>query len=545
MVFQVVGRIGFPGIVGCALLTGCQTVERAASVDHRLASSASSAAEVKADPASSPAADRKPAPGAGASEAGDSSASIRQAPDAETVRTVARQGPEPPPDIPALPDGKRALRLPNGRIFSTNALLPGEVAADDPVRSPSGPPLALDDLLKIAVEANPTLAQAYALVRQTEGNGLQVGLYPNPTVEWHDEANNAPFDAHFGIVAQDIVTAKKLKINRTVASSDVQRARWDAQAQNLRVLNDVRIRYVNVLGAQRQVAVAEELLKIADDGVRVAQRFFTAEEVSQADVLQASLQQRETQITLRNARFRAEAAWRELSNVVGRPSLPTSPLAGNLEDEFPQIDWDVAWRQVLDRSPVLQAAKSRLASVQAQVKRERVEPIPNLQLSGGSGRDVLPKNESFTMFYLTLGADVPIWNRNQGNVAAAQGNLRAAQAEVARLELSLRDELAEAFWRYQSARNEVEIYRDSIIPTAEKNLQLTQNGYDEGEFDFLRVLIARRDLFQARIDYVVSFTDLRASAIAVQGLLLTGGLDPVMSDPTPSNAAGQTTGPGN
>jgi cobalt-zinc-cadmium efflux system outer membrane protein len=409
---------------------------------------------------------------------------------------------------------------------------------------PTGPPMTMDDLWKIAVAANPTLRQAYGLVQQAEGNWLQVGLYPNPSVEWHSEANNAPFDAHYGIVGQEFVTAKKLGLNRGVASSDVQRARWEAEVQNLRVLNDVRIRFIAVLGAQREVAVAEGLLKIADEGVRVSERFFKAEEVSQADVLQATLQLRHTQILLRNARFRAAAAWRELGNVVGRPDLPPRPLAGNLEDEMPEVDWDAAWQQLLGRNPRLHAARARLAAAEQQVRREQVEPVPNLRVSGGTGIDALPAGESFQMAFLSLGAEVPVWDRNQGNILAAMGNLQAARSEVARLELSLRDDLADAFQRYQSARNEVETYRDPILPTAEKNVELTQKAYDEGEFDFLRVLIARRDLFQARIDYVESLTELRSAAIEIHGLLLTGGLDPATNDPTPSNTAGQTADQG-
>ena len=404
--------------------------------------------------------------------------------------------------------------------------------------------LTLDELLQIAADSNPTLQQAYALIHQAQGNWAQVGLYPNPTIEWHDEANNAPFDAHYGIVSQDIVTAKKLQLNREVATRDVQRAQWEAEAQSLRVLNEVRIRYIAALGAQRQVAVSEELLKIADDGVRVSRKFFEAEQVPQADVLQATLQQRQTQILARNARYRATAAWKELGNVIGRPNLPQKTLAGNLEDEAPEIEWETAWQDVINRNPALHAARSRAAAAQAQICREEVEPIPNLRVSGGSGPDVLPANQGFQMFFITVGAEVPVWNRNEGNIAAAVGNYQAAEAEVMRLELALQDDLARAFQRYQSARNEVEMYRDPILPTAEKNLDLTLKAYDAGEFDFLRVLIARRDLFQARINYVFSLTELRTAAAEIQGLLLTGGLDAVSNNPTASNSAGQTADPG-
>lgn len=539
-------------IGGCASLAGCQSAEKVASLGGQQVPPPSALAIGEADRISPRAHADAPAVPASLAEGADSRPSrspAREGAGLESVMTASWEGPDPVPDVPALPDkpgdekseSERSLGL---RESSADARLPGGAGGGGSAPPPSGPPMTMDDLWRIAVAANPTLQQAYGLVQQAEGNWLQVGLYPNPAVEWHSEANNAPFDAHFGIIEQEFVTAKKLKLNRGVASSDVARARWEAEAQNLRVLNDVRIRFIAVLGAQREVAVAEELLKIADEGVRVTERFFQAEEVSQADVLQATLQQRHTQILLRNARFRAAAAWRELSNVVGRPDLPPRPLAGNLEDEMPEIDWDAAWQQLLGRSPVLHAARARLAAAEVQVRREQVEPVPNLRVSSGTGIDALPDGESFQMAFLSLGAQIPVWNRNQGNVIAATGNLQAARAEVARLELSLRDELAEAFQRYQSARNEVQTYRDPILPTAERNLQLTQRAYDEGEFDFLRVLIARRDLFQARIDYVESLTELRSSAIEIQGLLLTGGLDPATNNPTPSNSAGQTADQG-
>lgn len=431
-------------------------------------------------------------------------------------------------------------------ITSVGWQVPQEPSSADGDQSvtPSGDALTLTELQEFAVSSNPTLQQAYALLQQAQGNWAQVGLYPNPTLVWHDEANNAPFDAHFGVLSQDIVTGKKLQLNRAVASSDVQRAQLEAQAQNLRVLNEVQIRYIETLGAERQVLVAEELLKIADDGVRVSERFFKAEQVSQADVLQATIQQRQTQILLRNARFRVTAARKALGNVIGWPNMPIRPLAGSLEDELLEVDWDVAWHELLDRSPQLHAAQARLASAQVQVQRERVEPIPNLQVSGGAGRDILPGDESFQMFTVAVGADIPVWNRNQGNIMAAEGYCQAAQAEITRLELSLRDALAEAYQRYQSAHSEVEIYRDQIVPTAESNLALTQKAYEEGEFDFLRVLTARRDLFQARVNYVTALTDLRSSVIEIRGLLLTGGLNSTVSNPSPSNSAGQTSDAG-
>lgn len=403
--------------------------------------------------------------------------------------------------------------------------------------------LSLDDLRRMAVGTNPTLRQAAGLVKQARGNWLQVGLHPNPAVEVIQFANNAPFDAMNVFVTQPIVTGNKLGLNRRVASHDINRARWEAEAQMQRVLNDVQIRYVVTLAAQRQAALAEELLNVAEEGVRISERLREGEVVSEADVLQAELQRNDTLVLLRSAQFHADSAWRQLANVVGRPELPFQPLEGDIAEPVPELEWESAYSQLIASHPLLQAARSRVAAAQAQIQRERAQPKPNVQLTAGVGRDIY-YSPQFMMYTLYFTVKPPAYNRNQGNIVAAIGELRAAEREVDRLELTLRDGLADAFRRYAAARNAVEVYRDTYLPTAERNLNLVLRAYEEGEYDFLRVLTARREMFLARVNYIAALQDLRNTAVEIEGLLLIGGLDPVENNRTPSNQAGQTTGAG-
>lgn len=403
--------------------------------------------------------------------------------------------------------------------------------------------LSLADLNQIAMSHNPTLHQAFALVQQAEGNWLQVGLYPNPVIGYDGNGNNGLFDAQGAYVSQTIVTANKLKLNREVASHDVQRAQWESQAQNLRVINEIQIRYTAALGAQRQVATAEELLKISEEGVRISEKLLEGEQVSRPDVLQARLQLNKTMIQLRDARYRESAAWKQLANVVGWPDLPVAPLEGRLEEQLPEIDAESAWQTLLASNPVLHAARMRAAAANTQIRREAAQPYPDVKVTAGVWRDRI--SPPTMMLGINAGVAIPIFDRNQGNIAAAEAEFRAAECEVNRLELVMRDRMAEVFQRYQSASFEERSYRDTILPTAEENLALTLKSYEAGELDFIRVLTARRDLFDARVNYVTALTSLRIAVIEIEGMLLTGGLDPVISNPTSANAAGQTTGPGN
>lgn len=403
-------------------------------------------------------------------------------------------------------------------------------------------PISLNDLQQLAAAMNPTLHQADALLEQARGNWLQVGLFPNPTIEAQRGANNAPFDMFNVFVTQEFVTARKLQFNRAVASCDVERARWEAEAQRRRVFNDVHVRYIAALGAQRQVAVAEELLMISKEGIRVSEQLFTGEQVSEADVLQARLQQSQTQIVLRNARIHASVTWKQLGNLIGWPDLPSVQLSGELEEDVPNLDLELAWQQLVADHPSIKAARARVAAAQAQVRREEKQPKPNLQLTGGYGRDFF--SPQYPMYTLRFAITPPMFNRNQGNIAAALSDLQTARSEVDRLELALRDELTQAFQNYRSTRNQVQTYHDSVLPMSEKNLSLTLKRYDQGEFDFLRVLTARRDFFDAKFKYVKALTELQITAIKIQGLMLTGGLEPVDSHPTPTNRAGQTSSSG-
>jgi cobalt-zinc-cadmium efflux system outer membrane protein len=509
--------------MACALLVGCRSAEKSRWFGQTPAARPSVAADT-AQPG--------PAAGENPAKAADSTRS-KAAPETDKIARVSLE---------------QTAAGGNKDEVENAALAWAEPIPVPPLKVETGSPetpadvLSLNELQDLAAAGNPTLRQAQGLLEQAQGNWLQSGLYPNPTLGYNGQGNNGPFDMQGGYLSQNIVTANKLGLNRAVASLDIQRAQWEAEAQGLRVVNEIRIRYTAALGAQRQVAVAQELVRVADQGVKISEQLLESEQVSRADVLQARLQRNQTLIVLRSAQFRAASAWKQLGNVIGAPDLPPRLLEGNLEDGLPEVDWDFAWQRLIGDNPLLQAARSRSAAAALQVQREQAQVVPDLQLTGYRWNDSIhPPN---VMYGLNVGATLPVWDRNQGNIAAAVGELKASQAEIARLELSFRDRLADAYQRYQTARNQVQLYRETILPTAQENVSLTQKAYEEGEFDFLRVLTARRDLFQANIDYVNALIGMRTAVIEIEGLQLTGGLDQVVSNPTKSNQAGQTGGPG-
>jgi cobalt-zinc-cadmium efflux system outer membrane protein len=362
-------------------------------------------------------------------------------------------------------------------------------------------------------------------VRQQEGFLKQAGLYPNPTAGYirsdPDQAGQSQTSGVF--LSQEFVTAGKLRLAKAAFRLDVEHSNWQLEAQRGRVVNDVRIRYYEVLGAQHAVQAAVELEKLAADGVKIAEQLFQAKHGSRPDVLQAEIQLSAVRTSLQDARYRHESAWRQLVNVVGCPGLPPTPLSGSLETDIPQLDWNETLHTLLATSPLLRAQQAQIDSIQYELRLARAQAVPNVNIQLVAQRDSVMKYSSVSTL---VAVPVPIFNRNQGNVINVEGQLLQQQKEYDRLRLALTDQLAGSFRQYLSLRSQVERLQREILPRSKENLDLTTQAYRLGQFDFPRVLAARQIYFQTNLASIDALTELHKVAVEINGLLLTGGLNP-------------------
>ena len=393
--------------------------------------------------------------------------------------------------------------------------------------SAAGPaPLSLAELEGLALSNNPTIQAAEALVVQQQGLLRQLTRYPNPSAGWVQSASSrrSEGETQGAFISQDIVTAGKLRIAGLAERAEIEWRTLQLKSQAARVLNDVRIRYYEVLGAQQAMDTAAELERLAADDVKTVGQLLEAKQASRPDVLQAEIHLGAVRASHQDARLRHQAAWRQLTNAVGVAHLPSTTLPGDIEDDLPQFDWDESLRRLLAESPVLraQAAQVRQAELEVQLQRRLV--VPNINVQTVIQRDYVRQFDSVSTL---VSAPIPLWNRNRGNIINAEATLRLQQQEYKRLQLALADQLAASFQQYQSARNQVEHLR-KILPLTRENIELTTQGFRQGQagFDFLRVRDAQDLYHQTRTSYIDAITSLRKVAIEICGLQLIGGLNP-------------------
>jgi cobalt-zinc-cadmium efflux system outer membrane protein len=127
--------------------------------------------------------------------------------------------------------------------------------------------------------------------------------------------------------------------------------------------------------------------------------------------------------------------------------------------------------------------------------------------------------------FFDIGVQIPIFNRNQGNVAAARAELERSRLDVDRTRLALRSRLAAAYKEYQDAMVAIARYHDEMLPKAQQAYTLYLNSFRQMAAAYPQVLIAQRNLFQLVEDYVMALESAWQRSIEIQGMLLMGGVE--------------------
>jgi cobalt-zinc-cadmium efflux system outer membrane protein len=415
-----------------------------------------------------------------------------------------------------------------GPDAATEKPVPAETA---PLPNPAAPatgtahPLCLADLENLALQNNPTLAQAAAVIEHSRGMAQQAGLYPNPTIGYSGElmgVNGTAGEFQGAFIQQMIVTAGKLRLSRAKYNQAALEAELRAQGQQLRVVNGVHLRFYELLAEQRMIELHRRLQKNAEESLRTHKEMFNTGQANEADVLLQEVAVSRATIALRVAENRYLALWHYLAALVGLPDLPPAPLLGSLEPEGPPLDWDCSLQRLLADSPELQVAQAHVVYDQITLQREKRQPIPDIQIQAGTGHDF---ESPGTVANAQVSIEVPLFDRNQGTIRQVKADLARSQADVQRVELSLRSRLAEAFDRYLTAEETSRLYQEINVPKTTEAYRIDQEMYRKRRLAWPRVVQMERELLQTESEYTHSLLELRRAEVAIKGLLMLDGLE--------------------
>ena len=396
----------------------------------------------------------------------------------------------------------------------------------------SGPVYQLDALEAEALQRNPTLTQADASLRSSQGRKQQAGAWPNPTIGYFGDEISGGIGVnggrHGGFIEQTIVLGRKLYLAQQVAGSDVKLATLAKEEQRYRVQNNVRVAYFQTLAAQAMLSLAKARVELASKMLDTAHRLQNAGSRDASEVVMAEIESERDQLGVDVQQAQVRQQWDTLRAIVGDPSLPMGTLAGRLDADLPQIDPQQSVTLLLSESPAMQMAKESAARAQNSVEVARRRAVPDLQLKAGLEQNFETNDLTGRAFGLQGVAEarveLPIFNRNQGAVAAAHAEFESSQAESRRLELELRRQASMVVEEYESARLTVERYRNQILPRTRSLYEMQQQAWGRMALSYPQLLLAQQNLIDAQAEYIHALVRLRTNAVALSGFLLTDEL---------------------
>jgi len=369
-----------------------------------------------------------------------------------------------------------------------------------------------------------SILAARATISKADGLRRQVGMKPNPNVGYSaQQLVDRGTDQHTAFWEQAWVRGDKLRLNQNVLQHTQQAQQAETTAQEYRVLTDVRLLFYQALAAQQQQLAIEAFAEVASRGVRLAEQRRAAGEGNILETLQAKTLLSEVTLAAEQAEIAFQTTWESLAVMTGIPREPMVRLEGQFRvDEDAAIDWERVAADLLYSSPELQVAQAIVREKQALLRRQQMQPIPNLTTLVGAGYD---REQDHGMINIQVAAPLPVRNRNQGNIAAAHADYVRATQEVARITQSLETRLAQVAREHQTALAAVIKYDEEIMPQAEQSLELSELAYQAGELDFLQVLIVRRGYYEASLKLIDARAQLAQAKSRLDGRLLSGGME--------------------
>ena len=396
----------------------------------------------------------------------------------------------------------------------------------------------LEGLLSLAFANNPAIKELAATTQIAAGYRTQVGLYANPMLGYQgQQLADAGTDQHLLFVQQQIITGDKRALNRAVLNEAVRAQVQELEAQKLRVATDIKTAYYDSLRIQEQLASIDQFFELLKQGVNAAEKRMQAGEGSRIDLLQTQVQIKQLELDRRQLSASLSARLREIVALAGMPNIQLQAVAGELPKLPANQDWKAVEDGLVATSPEYAAAQARIRQASAAIRRQESQPLPNLNVQFGAGVD---NSTDSGMMNVQVGAPIPVFNKNQGNIAAARAEYCRAVQEAQRIDNAIRARLAIASGDYARAAEAVDMYLSELLPAAQETLDLAEGAYRAGEQDFIQLLVTRRTYFDTNLAYIAARAQLATAQAQIDGYLLTGALNAVINNSGDDSLRGLT-----
>ncbi len=430
-------------------------------------------------------------------------------------------GGRPGPSVPRVPS---SITMPGGTYAGPRRQL--GIAAPQPLPRPEplfygtlevaegpedlGPPdgLTLDQAIELFVHQNLNLRALALELPQGKADVLTASLRANPIL--YADSQLVPYGS-FNKERPGGPTQYDLNISHPIDYSGKRHARTIYAELALRVMEqqyqdavrrgigDLYVAYVDVLAARRTVRYARVNAQGTDEFLRNTEVLYRRNTQVLADVEQARAESAIAAVSLLDAEEMLRKAKRNLAAMLNLPPACADrlELRGSLEEPGPPpLAEDDLIHAAMQCRPDVSSFRLGVEAAQAAYKLARANRFSDAYLlyQPFTFQNNAPfGTQSATSWALGITVPLPIYNRNQGNIARARINISQSEVQLNDRERQVVTEVQQALSEYNVTGRMVVYIRDRILPPLMRAISQRQTLFKEGEVDVFAYMNQKRN----------------------------------------------------
>ncbi|MCS7025005.1 MAG: TolC family protein [Bryobacteraceae bacterium] len=400
------------------------------------------------------------------------------------------------------------------------------------------PVLSLEQAVEEALTRNQTLLAERSNIDIARAGQITARLRPNPVATvsgltlnllgatYSPDSPLGPNQFNFH-VDLPIERSSKRQARIALAREETALAELSFRESLRQLIAEVYSAYIEVQLAQENLKLAEQTLDRFNQLVRINEARLAAGDLSEVELQRSRVALLQYSAAFEQAKLRLFEAKSRLALTLGResahldtnfavePGFRDGPL-GTTKQEAVAL----ALNQRPDLLALRQALERNRVYLQLQLASARVDYSLGTEVSRQWAFGIAGNNLGFS-----LSVPLPVFNRNQGEIARAQREIEQAQRRLAAAELSVRTDVERAYQRCLSHQDLAQRVEQDLLGRARRVLEGTRYSYERGEASLVELLDAQRAFIdavqiynEARANYSRSLLELRsATAESIQG----------------------------
>ncbi|MEO8659314.1 MAG: TolC family protein [Bryobacteraceae bacterium] len=394
--------------------------------------------------------------------------------------------------------------------------------------------MTLDEAIKNAIEKNISLMAQRLDVPIAEAKIITARIKPNPHLSFASDymdllgrgvtvQNNAG-PSEFSVRTDYTLEGGRKRERRVeVAELTTSVAKLTLSDAVRNLMLDVENAFVDVQAAKESVALAKQNQDALNAIVTVNENRARAGDLAQVEVTRSRLAALQFSNAVKQAELRLTTAGNRLQQLIGSTTTDNRmDVAGPIREDKQLILLDEIRTQALANRPDLLALRRNRERSEADIRLQKATGKIDYTVGVAYQHQYTYSNGRLFGAYLSI--PLPVYDRNQGEVARAEAEHKQADLRIQAQERAIATEAENAYRQWETSRSLVENIERDMLQQARSVREITEYSYRRGEASLVEFLDAQRafnetmqSYNEARADYARSLYLIEAvSAKVVQ-----------------------------